>query len=1146
MDYLFRSKCSSTGDFTGGVFDATGETVGITTSGWHGDALVFDTNNTEFTEVSVRVDLSAQNARRLHFYYKIDSSGDLTGDLNIAHVWRGFYTADLLQIQIKRNAADDFNLRIYENDGMTSDAGTTTMVKGTWYKIVLEITDSAMRLYLDNNKDAECEITGLSLTGYNLGVTALGKFFGAGLDGLSYMDNIAFYEATPTPATTITDKLAQAYQGILERYLSFEGGVIRSKSDGIGGQFDMVSEGVGYIMLMAVRQNDQDTFNLVEEFAYNNLERRHNPSFDGDAGNMMAFLFSNTTNSVTDWTEAPDGDIDRAKALYMAHTRWGSTGTINYLGRANTIAQDIIDFNSFPYGGNYYLTGNHFEAVKVIGELNPSYFDPQFYYMAKTYHNATEWQKHIDGSLIALDKSTDNLDGIPTTAGLPPDWCGIDSADGDIVDPPNPGRVTKYLYDAVRTPWRQYLGFLINGDTGSGAILERMYGHWDSEWDTHGVFYMEYNHDGTDNGTPYEKVLSYACNIFNFIANDPSDSRIATIYAKVTNSFQQHPAGAYWSDNPNTPTSDNPSYFNSTVVQLTIYAKENDFDLYASSGAGDTSGGGSSQACGLIPNSSFEVDTNGWQFDAAYSRSADNAYAGTWSMKLVATSGFANFYTINNPTGLSVLPNTVYELEFYVNIDTQDTGVGVQINTGSAFGTAIVEELMPSTFATWQKKTLQFNSDNNTNVWIRFYNNDSNVTAYFDAFCLRAKPSVLDSSTYKHYAYKVFDGDSYVTTWSKEVLSEPVFRSNINTGYSDMNITLARQFDDFGEDIDVKLNNRVEIYVYDRESVNGLLIYTGYITGYAPELQEAQEFVTITLFPYDAQLGRMILRDGSGNTTLAYNSQDPANILTDVLDKFRARGGRLHYTASSIQTTNTTVSYTFNTNTVRECLDKIIELCPVGWYYSIDPDGLVNLKPKSAVPIHDFLLGKHVIGLKTYRRIEDLVNRVLFTGAGDPALFRVYENTGSQNQYGLYEKRLVDQRVSLAATAQILSEREIETKKDPEIRSTFIIADSNGPSTKLGYDIESIKVGQTVRVKNLNTGVKSASLWDQALWDVDVWDQTLATSAADIIQILSVSYEPDRLIIEASSRLPQIAKRVEDISRNLENSQTVNNPTAPS
>lgn len=429
----------------------------------------------------------------------------------------------------------------------------------------------------------------------------------------------------------------------------------------------------------------------------------------------------------------------------------------------------------------------------------------------------------------------------------------------------------------------------------------------------------------------------------------------------------------------------------------------------------------------------------------------------------------------------------------------------------------------------------------NTTYYIRAFARNSVGTSY------GANISILTGAgiTKKYYVYRIFTGTTYVTTWTKEVISEPSFRSVINGGPGELIVKLGRKFDDFGEEEDVKLNNKVECYVIDEDSPNGMLLYTGYISGYKPVIDEVTEYIEITLLGYVSEFQRMILRDGSGNTTIAYNSYAPEDILKDVMDKYRALGGSVYYTSTSIDKTNTLVSYTFNTNTIKECVDKIIELCPVGWYWRVDPNNVIYLKPKNVMSDHIFTLGLNVEKLQTYRRVEDIVNRVLFTGGGSPPLFIMRENTSSQTSYGLYEKKVIDQRVTLTATAQTIADREIDSKKDPEIRSKYVIIDGNGPGM-FGYDIESIKPGQSLSIRNLKIGQKTTTLWDVAFWDTDLWDQSLASLAADIIQIVSINYEPDSIEIEASSRLPQIAKRVEDIQRNLENTQTVNNPTAPS
>lgn len=408
--------------------------------------------------------------------------------------------------------------------------------------------------------------------------------------------------------------------------------------------------------------------------------------------------------------------------------------------------------------------------------------------------------------------------------------------------------------------------------------------------------------------------------------------------------------------------------------------------------------------------------------------------------------------------------------------------------------------------------------------------------------------SPIKDYKYKRFAYYVYDGQTYKTNWASEVINEPSFRNVINGGPGELIIRLDRKFDSFGEDDDVKLNNSVELWVFDREQPNGVLIYKGFISGYRPVLDGNKEYVEVTVLNYVYELNYYILRDSSGNTRISYNSWDPSDILRDVIDKYRADGGTIYYTSDSIEDTNTVVSYTFQTYTIREAIDKIIELTPVGWYWFVDPNNIIHLKHRPAVAEHNFVIGSHITKIETWRRIEDLVNQVYFTGEVNEAqtgLYREYRNTGSINAYGRHAISKVDHRVSLASTADIISNRIIKEKKDPEIRTLAVITDSNGENANRGYDIESIQVGDMMKIRNIKEDVKTYSLWNKAEWDVDVWDQTLATTAADVIQIMAIEYHPNSILIEASSRQPEIAKRMEDIYRNLVQTQTVNNPDAP-
>ncbi|MFA5014023.1 MAG: hypothetical protein WC549_00585 [Actinomycetota bacterium] len=422
---------------------------------------------------------------------------------------------------------------------------------------------------------------------------------------------------------------------------------------------------------------------------------------------------------------------------------------------------------------------------------------------------------------------------------------------------------------------------------------------------------------------------------------------------------------------------------------------------------------------------------------------------------------------------------------------------------------------------------------------------NTNLTVY-DYFVWKNFPQT--DWYWKFFDYKVYDGQTYKTTWSSEVVSLPSFRTVINGGPGELIVKLKRNFDDFGEDVDVKLGNRVDAWVYDRDTPNGLLLFRGFISGYRPVLDGNTEYVEITVLSYIYELSNYILRDGSGNTKIVYNSQDPTDILKDILDKYRTDGGTLNYTATSIDSTGTTVSYTFQTNTIKEAIDKVIELAPYGWYWYVDPNGIVYFKTRPAVAEHIFYIGKEIAKMETWRRTEDLINEVYFTGfttASGTGLYRHYSNTGSINSYNRHAYSYVDHRVSLTDTADTMANRLINDKKDPEIRTLITILDNNGEQQHKGYNIEAVQVGDMMKVGNIKQNTKTYSRWDQMQWDVDVWDQTLASAAADVIQIMAYQYSADSISIEASSRQPQISKRIEDINRNMVQNETVDNPTAP-
>lgn len=262
-----------------------------------------------------------------------------------------------------------------------------------------------------------------------------------------------------------------------------------------------------------------------------------------------------------------------------------------------------------------------------------------------------------------------------------------------------------------------------------------------------------------------------------------------------------------------------------------------------------------------------------------------------------------------------------------------------------------------------------------------------------------------------------------------------------------------------------------------------------------------------------------VLYEAGQNTTVPFLSKDPSDILRSIVDFARGRGMRINYTEDSIVDTGTTVSYTFRAQTVKEAIEKVLELCPAGWYYYYDfGTDTIYLKERSATPDRWLRQGQTVVDGKIIKTIEQVVNDVLFTGGGDPALYtrdQDLTNVGSTTRRGL--KKLSDNRVTVEATAHILSESEIDQYKDPLYAGDVTITEDGT------FYLEDVAVGEMLGF------IGFGSLVD-----------------AIVVQSVSKDYKPDTMPLALTYNVPRVNKRVEDIKRNLDTLETTNNPNSPS
>lgn len=255
-----------------------------------------------------------------------------------------------------------------------------------------------------------------------------------------------------------------------------------------------------------------------------------------------------------------------------------------------------------------------------------------------------------------------------------------------------------------------------------------------------------------------------------------------------------------------------------------------------------------------------------------------------------------------------------------------------------------------------------------------------------------------------------------------------------------------------------------------------------------------------------------------GVTTVTITSTDPAYMVKQILDFARSRGSRVNYTPASIEATGTLATYTFKTMTCREAIEKALELCPADTYLHYDfGQNIVHLHPLATSPLHTLTRGKDIRNLKIRRTMREMVNEVYFSGAGNPSLYDKTVDTGSHTSYRPKIAKMSDNRVANLTDSSILSQAEINRKKNPLYTGSGDIVDS------VDDYIEDFEAGDRIAFQGFGN-----------------WMDSL------VLVLAQATYEQDELGVTLGAVLPPQSQRVEDLKKELDLQQQVNNPNSPS
>jgi len=221
----------------------------------------------------------------------------------------------------------------------------------------------------------------------------------------------------------------------------------------------VVSEGIGYGMLLAAGMNDQALFDGLTKYYFDHLDK--NGLMNWSTGKCDA-PGNNNANAAT------DGDLDSTMALVQAAARWSNA---DYLSKAQSLASKIAQYETDMCSGRRVLKpGDNFGGCTNTNDqrINPSYFSPGYYKVFAHYfaEQATTWNALVDGSYQLYATYQARMDN------LVPDWSNADGSDNG----------SGYSYDACRTPFRVAVDYAWSGDTRARTFMQNI-----SMWvDAHG------------------------------------------------------------------------------------------------------------------------------------------------------------------------------------------------------------------------------------------------------------------------------------------------------------------------------------------------------------------------------------------------------------------------------------------------------------------------------------------------------------------------------------------------------------------------------------------------------------------------------------------------------------------------------------
>ena len=346
------------------------------------------------------------------------------------------------------------------------------------------------------------------------------------------------------------------------------------------------------------------------------------------------------------------------------------------------------------------------------------------------------------------------------------------------------------------------------------------------------------------------------------------------------------------------------------------------------------------------------------------------------------------------------------------------------------------------------------------------------------------------------------------------------FSNSLNGGLGDLTVTVPRKWDEYNSDSAIVIGYELKIYIADEENTSGIQIYSGEIDSINASVSGGGESVTINCSGYVHQLATDLMEYAGKTIYKKYTTTEISAIIKDMLDNYQARRGddRITYDvgATTIDSTAKSITLEVFCESPLEAIQHASIEADSDWFWRIGVDNNFYFTDIPTTPTHLFQMGKDIIEINTNRNIRDtktsiLVTNGLASGDGDVIMQRYTDSTATA-EYGRRIERKRDGRYkATAGKADEFANRTLDIFKDPINVVKIRVIDSNLAG---GYDIESIKPGDTCKIINItdNDALSDNMLITTITYSIDYVDLTLADTTSFVNRELLNRKNDNRIV----------------------------------